>query len=204
MMEMHSKMQAFRSEDNDRRRMVVKNTFVQVEESPRSPATRRHARKCKTAPEALLAACAGAKFSSRGLSADEERDGELASTSPSSSSTIAVDPDEVERGVAACASSASVCTSSSSLSLSGAFSDLKKKKKKSGGIMDLRGKRPGKKARMRYQIFAESVAEAVRADPSLSLEFIELPAFVCDNDMLKAKLRKRMEATRLAVGGAKA
>jgi hypothetical protein len=180
--------------DGDWREVVVKNTFIHVEDSPRSPAARPYARRCKTAPEALLAACVGAELPSHGPSTSEE----LASTRASSSRTIAFDPDDTEHAAEVGSSSASVCTMSSSLSLGSAFSDFKKK---FGGIKNLSGKRPGKKARMQYQHFAESVEEMVRADSSLSLETIELPAFVRDNDMLRAKLAKRMETIRLAVGG---
>jgi len=71
-----------------------------------------------------------------------------------------------------------------------------RKKKNTGGLKDCSGNRPGKKARMHYQALATMLEEKVRTDPTHSLESEILPAFIRENEALKAKLLKRLEAVR--------
>jgi len=70
---------------------------------------------------------------------------------------------------------------------------------KSNGLKNANGRRPGKKARDRYQALVVALQDLVRQDPLFSLESFPLPPNVLHNDELKARLVARVEAARLAV-----
>jgi hypothetical protein len=74
---------------------------------------------------------------------------------------------------------------------------LGKKKDKSNGLKNASGRRPGKKARERYQALVVALQDMVRQDPLFSLESFPLPPNVLHNDQLKARLVARVEAARL-------
>jgi hypothetical protein len=74
-----------------------------------------------------------------------------------------------------------------------------KKKCKSNGLKDSKGRRPGKKARELYYDLVSSLEDMVRQDPSLSLASLPIPQCVLDQEMLMTRLVARVEAARTPV-----
>jgi hypothetical protein len=176
--------------DGTETRVTIKNTFLHLE--PVEPEFHlRTARRNKTAPEILLAAAfkrdthhSKSEGCAEGLENGEE-DAPTRAPSLGASSAASCETDDA----------ASVCTVGEDMSR-----PLEKNKKdKHGGLRDSSGRRPGKRARERYQNFVASLQDMVRQDPSLSLESLPLPQWVLGNEMLSAKLVARVEEARSAV-----
>jgi hypothetical protein len=74
-----------------------------------------------------------------------------------------------------------------------------KKKCKSNGLKDSKGRRPGKKSRELYYDLVSSLEDMVRQDPSLSLASLPIPQCVLDQEMLMTRLVARVEAARTPV-----
>jgi hypothetical protein len=73
----------------------------------------------------------------------------------------------------------------------------KKGADKSNGLKNASGRRPGKKARERYQALVVALQDMVRQDPWFSLESFPLPPSILQNEELMARLVARVEAARL-------
>jgi hypothetical protein len=117
-------------------------------------------------------------------------------TPPMGSEDCAEGLEEEERAPTFASSSADSCETGDGEEMS---RPLEKKKCHSKGLLDVNGRRPGKKAREQYKAFVASLEDMVRQDPSFSLESFPLPQCYQDNDLLRAKLFARVEAARPAV-----
>jgi hypothetical protein len=173
-------------------RVTIRNTFLHLEPvvselSLRTGTARRH----KTAPEILLTAVFARDSPRSGIEgfAEELEDREKSSsTSAPSSRVSAADSCEMEDDV-----------SGYPIGEERKRALGKKGVDKSNGLKNVNGRRPGKKARDRYQALVVALQDMVRQDPSFSLESFPLPPNILHNDELKARLVARVEAARLAV-----
>jgi hypothetical protein len=171
-------------------RVTVRNTFLHLEPavselSLRTGTARRH----KTAPEILLTAV-------------------FARDSPRSGAECSSGPEGGEKGASTRAPSSRV-SAADSCEMDDVVSDcpigeeskqaLGKKKgaDKSNGLKNASGRRPGKKARERYQALVVALQDMVRQDPWFSLESFPLPPSIVQNEELMARLVARVEAARL-------
>jgi hypothetical protein len=171
-------------------RVTIRNTFLHLEpvvsELPlRTGTDRRH----KTAPEVLLTAVfarTSPRSGSEGLAEGQEDGEKSASTRAPSSRVSAADSCEMD--------DVSDCPVGEERKQA-----LGKKKgaDKSNGLKNASGRRPGKKARERYQALVVALQDMVRQDPWFSLESFPLPPSILQNEELMARLVARVEAARL-------
>jgi len=178
--------------------LTVRNTFLDV--GPVPPPCARPARRRKTWP-----VDAGARPAPEGL-----RAAAFACDSPRSGAEGCADGREDDELGAPMRAAGSLVSTQSSCETVDVISDCpageegkkapeKKGVDKSRGLKTAKGNRPGKKARDFYRNLAVHLEGMVRQDPLLSLEDIQLPQRIQDNEELKAKLFARVEAARPAV-----